>query len=89
MGQSLSLMSNWVATSPGKSELLDKLARKIRMNIPLDEKWTEILRETVLYENLWCGYDRILNWGYGSLALEQKCVCGITLCGRVTGLTLN
>jgi hypothetical protein len=36
-----------VATSPGKSELLEKLARKIRMNIPLDEKWTEILQETV------------------------------------------
>jgi hypothetical protein len=27
-----------VATNPGKSELLEKLAQKIRMNIPLDEK---------------------------------------------------
>ncbi len=45
MGQSLSPMNNRVAKSPGKSEFLEKLAQKIRMNIPLDEKWTEILRE--------------------------------------------
>jgi hypothetical protein len=52
-----------VATSPEKSELLEKLARKIRMNIPLDEKWTELLQGTVGYENLWCGNNGILNRG--------------------------